>query len=152
MGSAQGSQEPRRFMYRHTCLPFNEIVGMGGGRARPPIARRKILEKLDAWACRRSQCRDSQMRSEDVIQMLLLRTPVLAFSSNREAEDVAPEVQTCVGVGDHDGRVVDAEKESALGLPPWLPLARRKLEDFQGVAIRVLEVEGTNPARRWVPI
>src|SRR5271167_3109481 len=93
------------------------------------------------------------MRSEDVTEMLLFCSPVFAFSCDGETEDVAPEVQARVRVGDHDCGVVDAEEKAAVfRMPPWVPLARRKLEDFQRVPVRVLEVKGANPASLRVPI
>src|SRR5271157_337811 len=93
------------------------------------------------------------MRSEDIIEMLLLYSPVLAFSCDGETEDVPPEAQAHVRVGDHDRGVVDAkEKAAVFRMPPWVPLARRKLEDLQRVTVRVLEVKGANPACLGVPI
>src|SRR5262249_48438955 len=48
--------------------------------------------------------------------------------------------------------MIDTKNERVRASPFRRPFAWRKPQDLQHVPIRVLEVEGTNPAGLWVPI
>src|SRR5712692_3885399 len=63
----------------HECgLPVHEVVGALVGGHGVAVPRRQVLEELDAWPGARPDRGDAEARSEDRVQVLLLRAVVLA--------------------------------------------------------------------------
>src|SRR5262249_21808874 len=79
--------------------------------------------------------------------MLLLSPEVVALSRHTQTKQVVIEPEALTGARNHDGSVVDPEKESIRGVPARFPLVGRKLEDLEGVTIGIPEVEGPNARR-----
>jgi hypothetical protein len=128
-----------------------DVVGLEIDGRRPPIARREVLEQLDARARRGPKRGDAQPRSKHVVQVLLFRVVVLALARDPHAEHVAIEPERPIRVGDDDGGVVDAEKQAIGAVPLLEALACREVQDFEKVAVRVAEVERADAARIRVP-
>jgi len=61
-------------------LPVPEVARTRVARKPPPVARGQVLEELDARALGRTQGRDAEARAENVVQPLLLETPVFSLS------------------------------------------------------------------------
>src|SRR5262249_54584475 len=91
-------------------LPSTEIVHSLIRRIRASIAWRRILQEFYAWAGACPEIRNTQTRSKHVVEPLLLRTIVLAFSSNLKPENVAIEPQARICIRDHDRRVIYSQK------------------------------------------
>src|SRR5262249_2391066 len=91
---------------------------------------------------------DAQARAENVVQVLLLGSEVLALSSDPQAERVTVEVDAPLGVRHYDRRVVDAEEKS-IGVyrPLGGALVGWKLKYLERLAVRGLEVERGDPRR-----
>src|SRR5207249_5716256 len=70
-------------------LPVREVVGAESGGDRSAVARREVLEELDARARSRSETGNAEPRPEHVVQMLLLGAEILALACDRESEGVA---------------------------------------------------------------
>ena len=104
-------------------LPIPEVIRLtivGWGSA---AGRREILEKLDTGPLLSPQGRDAQMSAENVVEVLLLGSVVLADTADSHAEQIAIEMQARLGVGDDYCRVVDSQEESATSLPLQLAFA-----------------------------
>src|SRR2546428_10130488 len=94
-----------------------------------------------------------QPGSEDIVQMFLLCAVVLALSSHSHSEYVTVELQTAVGIAYDDRRVINAKEHFvAWTMPSVQALVRRKLENFQRVTVRILEIEGPDTGRVLVPL
>src|SRR4051812_46645077 len=74
-------------------LPVDEIVGVLFHWIRAAVARRQIFQELDSRTRSCVKRSDAQPRSEYVVQAFLLRTVVLAFAADLEAENIAIESQ-----------------------------------------------------------
>ena len=61
-------------------LPVPEVARAGVGGKRPAVARGQVLEELDARAVGRAQRGYEKARAENVVQPLLLETPVFSLS------------------------------------------------------------------------
>ena len=130
-----------------------EIVCMFIERERPPITGTQILEKLNSGARGRTQRRDAKMCSEHVVQVLLLCAVILAFSGNPQTKKIAIELETRVRVGNCDCGVINSKKQAATRTMPLgiaLPLGKPK--DFDGMLVRVLEIESPDAACVLVPV
>ena len=106
---------------------MDQVIGTLVGGYGPPVAWRQVLEQLHAGPGRPAQRGDPQPRAEDVVEVLLLRAPVLAGSGHMKAQHVPIDRQADIGVPHHDGGVVDAEEEPVRRLPARVALAARKL-------------------------
>ena len=73
-----------RTVRHHLRLPVGDVVGLLIGGNWPPIARGEILQQLNAWGAGGAQGSDSQMSAEDVVQVLLLGSVVLARPTIRK--------------------------------------------------------------------
>src|SRR5207247_10918058 len=124
-----------------------EVVRPDVGGSRAPIAGSQVLEELDPRATAlRPERGDPEASSEDLVQVLLLGAVVLARSGHSEPERIAVAAEAPLGVSDHDGRVIDAEEEAvARPAPLGVPLVGRELEDLEGMAVGILEIEGADP-------
>src|SRR5439155_15981913 len=120
----------------------------------PPIARRKIFEKLDAWPRVRPHSSDAQMRSEHLIQMFLFSPEIFALARSAQSEQVAIKLQAGVGIRDPDRSVVDSE-EQLVGffLPAWIAFARRKINHLEVMLVGIAKIErfdsGSSFNRAW---
>src|SRR5438270_3497788 len=81
-------------------LPVDQVVRALVRRIEPPIARREVLEQLDARTMSGVKRRDAQSRTEHVVEVLLLGTVVLALAHHREPEPVAVEAEARLRVAD----------------------------------------------------
>src|SRR6516225_3353821 len=81
--------------------------------------------------------------------MLLFGAIVFTFASDRESECVAVQLQAGIRVADNDRRVINPEKKLAGGLMPSRgAFVRRELQNFKGMAVRVLEIKRPNAGSR----
>ena len=111
----------------------HEVVNTSVRSERPPVAGGEVLEELDGRAGGRPQGRDPEPSPEDVVQVLLLGSVVLALADDAHAERVAIEPQARFRVGHHDRRVVDAEEEPfGRRRQRASPLPARELQDLEG--------------------
>jgi hypothetical protein len=93
------------------------------------------------------------VRPADGVQPRLLVARVLARAGDAEAEPVAVEGEAPGGVGDGDRGVIDAQEERVtMLLPARITLARREPDQLERVPVGIAEVEGTDAARRRVPV
>ena len=95
-------------------MPEDQIIGFGIFRKGAPARGRDILEELDARSFVGAQSGDAQASAEDLVQMLLFDAVVLAFAGNAQTEEVAIEREALFSVGNHDGRVINAEEEGSM--------------------------------------
>src|SRR5436309_6830843 len=94
-----------------------------------------------------------QPGSEDIVQMFLLRTVVLALSGHSHSEYVTVELQTAVGIPYDDRRVINAKEHFVAWTMPFVQaLVRRKLENFHRVTVRILEIESPDAGRVLIPV
>src|SRR6266496_1878992 len=111
----------------------------------PPIARRKIFEKLDPWPRVRPHSGDAQMRAENLIKMFLLGPKIFALTHFAQSEQVAIKMQTRFRVCDANGGVVDAQKKLVgFLLPARITFTRRKINDLKIVLIGIAKIERFN--------
>ena len=105
------------------------LARTSGGHG-PAVARREVLEELDARARRRAQRRDAQARAEDVVQVLLLGAVVLALAGDAQAERVAVEARGSRSVSPTTMAVWSMpRKSSSVGAASCaIALARRERE------------------------
>jgi hypothetical protein len=129
-----------------------EIAGAVVGGGGPAALRREVFEELDTGTGRGLEAGDPEARAEDGVEPFLFDAVVLAGAGDRQPESVTPERERPLGVGDDDGRVVDAEEELSLLLPARLTLACRIRDHLERVAVGVLEVEGRDAAGVRVPV
>src|SRR6266849_6134763 len=130
-----------------------EVVRVFIDRNRAAVARAQVFEQFDSRAGRCPQCSDPQPRAENIVEMLLLGSIVFARSRDSQAEQIVIEPKTGVGVGDHDGGVVDSQKQPvACVLPPGITFTLGELQNLHGMFIGVFEVESLDAARVFVPI
>jgi len=138
---AVGNEFCFRLSQRHGCgisvsnlefgLPMHQIIRAFVLGKRPSVVRTQVLEQLNSRAPFSPQRCDPQSRSENIIQMLLLSSIILTLARDLEAQQIAIELQTRVGIRDHDSGVVDAKKQPVTWpMPFWIPFAFRKLQDF----------------------
>lgn len=114
----------------------------------PAIPWCKVFQQLNAGTLRGTQRRDTQPRAENVVQMLLFGAVVFALSRNTHPQGVSIEREACIRIADDDGCVVDAEKKPVPGtMPSGVSLVRRKLQDFEEVAIGIAEIERPDAGR-----
>src|SRR5215472_6752380 len=99
-----------RVLRKQNSGAMHEIVCMFIEGEGPPIAGTQILQKLNSGAGGRSQGSDAKVRTEDVVQMFLLRAVILAFSSNPQTKKIAIELEAPFRVGNCDCSVIDAKK------------------------------------------
>src|SRR5215467_14587787 len=132
---------------------MHEIVCMFIEGEGPSIAGTQILQKLNSGAGRRSQGGDAKVRPENVVQVLLLYAVILAFSGNLQTKKIAIELEAHVRVGNRDCGVINSKKEAATrSMPLGIALPLRKPKDFDGMLVRILEIESPDAACVLVPI
>src|SRR5262249_26022398 len=124
--AAEGALQSRRVRGHEPRVPMHEVVRTGIVRAWPSVAWRKVLQHLDPRPPRRAERGDPQPRADDVVQSLLLRSPVFALSGDHEAKRVAVAPQAASRVTNNDRRVIDTEKERVRASPFRRPFAWRK--------------------------
>src|SRR5438046_572908 len=118
-------------------LPVHHVVGALVGRDRPAVARRQVLEELDAGPARGPQRGDAQPGAEHAVQVLLLGPVVLALALHLESQEIAIEAEARRRVGGDDRRVVDAEEQPrGRPLPPGVAPPERALQDLADTALR----------------
>jgi len=117
------------------------------------VPRAQVLQKFDSRTGGCTQRGDAEMSSEDVIEVFLFRSKILAFPRHPQAQQSTIKLQATVGVGNGDGRVIDTEKKSIIRTMPFgIAFSFGKPQDFQGVFVGVFEVEGFDAAGVLVPI
>src|SRR5215470_12517902 len=80
--------------------------------------------------------------AEDVVQVLLLSSEVLALTGHLESERVAVEPQALLGVAYDYGGVIYAQEQFVRWLAPLCcSFVGRKLQNLERVTVRVFEVE-----------
>src|SRR6266568_3216649 len=85
--------------------------------------------------------------------MFLLGSIVFTRSRDSQTEQIVIEPEAGVGVRDHDGGVVDSQKQPvACVLPLGIAFALRELQDLHRMFIGVFEIESLDAARIFVPI
>jgi hypothetical protein len=146
-------EPPGRHCGAQIDLPVPQVARARVWRERATITRAQVLEELDAWPIGRAQRGDAQVRAEDIVQPLLLWAPVLARPGHTKSKSVAIEGEARFGMVDYDRGVINAE-EQLVGSPVPLRVAFsfRELENLEVVAVRILEVEGLDPAGVRVPV
>src|SRR6266849_412378 len=93
------------------------------------------------------------MRPQDVVQMFLLGAIVLAFSGDAHSQEIAVEPEAGIGIPYHDGSVIDAHRELIGRTVPFLQtLVGRKLQYFDGMSVRILEIERRDAGSILVPV
>src|SRR5689334_2875529 len=93
------------------------------------------------------------MRTEDVVQALLLGTIVLTFSCHMHPEQVTVELKARLGIADNDGSVIDAQEQPAIRFVPLrIAFALWEPEDLERMSIGITEVKGSNPTGSFVPL
>lgn len=94
---------------------------------------------------------DGNLDLGEIVETLLLRTLVERPAADAQAER-AVERGARVGVGDADGRVVDAEADlpgqRPTGPPGFRRLATRKLQEFKRMPVGIAELEGLHASGR----
>src|SRR5689334_7238609 len=107
-------------------LPLEEIPGARIGWIRATVARCDVFEELHAGTGNRAKSRDAKPRSEDVIQMLLFGSVVVALTDLLESKPVAIKLETGFCIGNDNCGVIDPEKELwSLTMPLRVALSRR---------------------------
>src|SRR6516162_4299540 len=120
---------------------------------RSPVPWRDVLQKLHADPARPAQRGDMQVRSEDIVQVLLLEAVVVTFTGNVQAQEIAVELQASISIRYGNGRVVDAEEQPAVSLLPLrITLARRELQNLQRMTVAIAEVECLDAGCGRIPI
>src|SRR5712692_1194920 len=118
-----------------------------------PVARTQVFQEFDTRSGRSTQRGDAEMRAEHIVQMFLLGAIVFACSRDSQTEQLAIELEAGVGVGDHDGGVVDPQKEPVVGaLPLRSTFTIGELQNLHGMFVGVFEIESLDSARVFVPI
>src|SRR6516164_3033260 len=107
---------------QHDHLGTN-VVRSGVGRHRTAVARRQIVEQLDAGATFGTQSRDTNVGVGHCRQTLLLDPPILAGAGDAQSESVAIKGEAPLGIACGNRAVVDAEKQMVLVLPARIALA-----------------------------
>src|SRR5215510_7091611 len=93
------------------------------------------------------------MRSEYVVQVLLLVTVVFTFTGNVQSQEIAIELDAGIRIAHDNRRVIDPQEEFVRGLVPLgQSLVRRELQDFHRMSVWVLEVERRDSRCILVPI
>jgi hypothetical protein len=134
-------------------LPIPEVVGCGVRGSCASRARCQVLEELDPRPLGRAQSGDAQVRTEHIVEMLLLGAEILAGAGDAQSEQIVVEALAGVGVRHDDGGVVDAEEQtSVVCMPSGSAFARRKGEQLQIVAVRVAEIESFDACGVWIPV
>src|SRR6516225_10113396 len=98
-------------------LPVCQVIGSRVFGDVAAISRHEVLQQLDAGTLRRTKTGDSQVRAEDVVQVLLFLSVVFACAGDVDAELVAIEGEARVSVADCDRSMVDAEEQLRSMLP-----------------------------------
>jgi len=119
----------------------NEVIAAFVGRCRTAVARREILQEFNSGTRCCPQRRYAQPSPEDVVQVLLFGTVVLALADNLHPQQVAIEMKARIGVGHGNSRMVDSEEQPIAPVPLRQSLICGELQDFQGVAVRILEIK-----------
>src|SRR5204863_3887325 len=100
------------------------------------------LEKLDAWSGRGPHSCDLQVRAENLVQVFLLGPEILALARSAKPEQVAIKMQTDFRIRDSNRSMMDTEEEViGLFLPTRIAFARRKINYFEVMLIRVAKIE-----------
>ncbi len=79
--------------------------------------------------------------------MFLFNALVVAFPGHPQSQQIAVEGEAPIGIPHHDGGVIDAEEEGLPVLPARVALIGRELQNLERMAVRITEVEGSNPRR-----
>src|SRR5262245_23013530 len=92
-----------------------------------------------------------QLRSEYIIQVLLLGAVVIACTGNCQSKLIAIKFQARIVITDYNRCVVNAKKEiSRLGeIVPFLQaFSFRKLQNFKNMIVEVLKIKGLDSGGR----
>src|SRR5215471_5356171 len=142
-----------RVLCKQNSGAMYEVVRMFIQGEGPPIAGAQILQKLNSGAGGRSQGSDTKVRTEDVVQVFLLRTVIFALSGNPQTKKIAIKLEARFRVGNCDCGVINSEKKAAIKtMPLGITLPFGEPEDFDGMLVRILEVESPDAACVLVPI
>src|SRR5262245_47246505 len=134
-------------------LPVHQVVGAGIGRERAPVAWRQIFQAFTARAGGGPERRNPQTRPEDVVQVLLFRAIVLTLTYHCESKSIPVKFQTVFRIAHDNGGMINAEEELLWRAMPFrVTFVRRKLQDFEWVAVRIFEVKGLNARGLGVPL
>src|SRR5215467_1664603 len=118
-----------------------------------PITGTQILQKLNSKAGGCSQGCDAKVRTEHIVQVLLLCAVILALTGNPQTEKISIELEACVGVGNGDRGMVNPQEDAVTrAMPLGIALPLRKPKDFNGMLVRVLEIESPDAACVLVPV
>src|SRR5262245_39462094 len=99
------------------------------------------------------QSSDAQTRAENLVEMLLFDTVILAFPGNSQAKQVAVEREATVRVRNNNGGMVNSqEKLGSSGLPLRITFPGRKPDDFEHMVFRILEVKSPDAAGVRIPV
>src|SRR6478672_1967165 len=99
-------------------LPVQQVRRTRVGRNGPPVTRRKVLEKLDAWPpAAGSKTRNAYPCAEDVVEMFLLGAVILTRTRDVQPERIAIKLQARFRVAHYDRRVIDSQKQLVFPLP-----------------------------------
>src|SRR5215472_3093584 len=142
-----------RVLRKQNSGAMHEIVCMFIEGEGPSIAGTQILQKLNSGAGGRSQGSDAKVRTEHVVQVFLLRTVIFALSGNPQTKKIAIKLEARVGVGNGDRGMVNPQEDAVARMVPLgitLPLGKPK--DFNGMFVRILEIESPDAACVLVPI
>ena len=129
------------------------IARLAVDRHRPTILRRDILQKFDRRPGWRPKAGYPQPRTKDVVQMLLLRPMIFAFSDHLHSQGVAIKFKTPIGVGDHNRRMIDTQKQFVgFSMPFGIAFSGWKVEYLKIVLIGIPEVKRPNTGCSLIPI
>jgi len=134
-------------------LAVQDIIRALVGRKRLAIAGSQVLQQLHSGAGRRPQRCYPQVRSEYVVEVLLLSTVIFAFAGYAHSQQVAVELQTRIRIGYHDRGVIDTQEQLLRTAMPFLrAFVGGKSEDFQRMSVGIFEVESTYARSILIPI
>ena len=130
-----------------TRLPMPEIVGLSIVRKRFTVARRQILQELDAdTRLRGLQTRDAQSRPTDIVQVFLFDAVIFTFPGNLHLQQITIKFKASLRVLNDNRGVVNAEKQFAFVsrqfVPFSCPLAGWVFNQFEDVMIDISKIKG----------
>ena len=134
-------------------LPVDQIVRPGIPWTRTAIPRREVFQKLDSQSRRSMHAGDAKVRTEDLVEVLLLSAKIFALADLVKTEKVAikSKARVCARDGDR-GVIYSKEKLVPFPLPARIAFAWREANHFEVVLIRIAKIERPNARCAQVPI
>src|SRR5262249_46130461 len=141
----QGLDLPLQRIDLQRQMDVDEVVAYSVDRCGSPGRRRAIVEQFDAGAirCGGPQAGNLHHRIEGAVQSFLRGTAIDGGVGLDHPKDVGIERDAGRGIRDPDRGMIDTEKDAIAGLsvPDRAPLARRKIQKLQWMAVGIPELE-----------